>query len=110
MNDLIKGITVTVDGKELAELCLNQAAFHQKRMEFYIIEHKRMVDVNVSAPADPTNNQKYSGYVDPVEQMRDKVREHRGKAAKLSFQATHLNPGGSYLLSDGDLYTLGIGV
>lgn len=107
MNDTIDGIHATIIGTELRELCLAQSAFHDKRCKFYKGELEKMKSLQLTP--EKIELPKYSNYVDPTEQVRDKIKHHGKSARQMKFLADHIDVGKNYLLSTGELDSLGVG-
>jgi hypothetical protein len=98
---LIEGLKVTVEGKELVELCLSRSEWHAERANLYrnqaaSIEANRLEGMHNSSAGNP------------AEQLKEKAKVHESDSAEMKFIAQHLVPSETYLLCREDLVKLGI--
>ena len=98
---MIEGLKVTVNGDELKELALKQAAFHKERIAFYT---KQLDAFNAIADQGRQNDSRQS----PVDATKQKIKEHTVKADYIHFVSSHLVASEEYLLSESDLIQIGV--
>lgn len=101
---MIEGLKVTVQGAEVAELALKQAAFHSTRAAFY----GKQVAMYADQQAGNPGMQYMSSNQDPKAAATQKQTEHAEKASHLEFVAAHIKPSEEYLLDNQALATLGV--
>ena len=102
MTQVIEGLKVTVDGREVAELATRQANVHAERAAFYAKQVELYAGVQCGDAARITSHQ------DPKEAAQQKLQEHQEKADHLNFIAAHVKAYAEYLLDSSALSTLGV--
>lgn len=115
----IDGIELFMKAEEFSEHCAKRADFHSKRNEFYLakvneIRNERRSNPNPTFDDSDIDSPKmtYSNsaqHVDPVSQLEKTAANHRQKAERFRFMATHAASGATYKLSLTDLTYLEIG-
>lgn len=98
---MIDGLTVTVPGTEVRELCLKSAEHHRERAQAYAGQLASMEKNEIEG------SMHYSG-ADPKRSLKGKLEEHESEAAELDFIAKHLVLTEQYLLDSLALSRLGI--
>lgn len=98
---MIEGLKVTVDGKELMDLCASRSRWHAERAELYRNQA-------VSIEANKLEGMHNTSAGNPAEQLKEKAKTHDSDAAELKFIAQHLVTSETYLLGREDLAKLGI--
>lgn len=99
---MIEGLTVTVGGSELADLCRKRS---YALLEFAKKNRAMVLEIDDAAVAVGKG---YTSSNDPREAMRQKAQGQESEAQELAFIADHLLPDESYQLDSGDLMKLGI--
>ena len=98
---MIEGLKVTVDGKELTELCWARSQWHSERAELYRNQALSMEQNRLEGMQNTSAG-------NPVEQLKEKARTHESDASEMKFVAEHLVQSETYLLGREDLQKLGI--
>jgi hypothetical protein len=98
---MIEGLKVTVDGKELVEICDRRAKYHRDRAAVYrnqvqVMQENRIEGMHNTSAGDPTA------------QLSEKAKTHDADAEEMDFIADHIVKAETYLLSREDLVKLGI--
>jgi hypothetical protein len=97
---MIEGLKITVDGRELADLCKLRAAHHRERAAKYAEQVKSMESDQIEGMNYTNGN--------PIQSLKDRQSTHEGEAGELDFIAAHLVVSESYLLGRDDLVKLGV--
>lgn len=98
---MIEGLKVTVDGKELTELCWARSQWHEARAQLYRNQA-------ASIEANKLEGMHNTSAGNPAEQLKEKAKTHESDSSELKFIAEHLVPSETYLLGREDLAKLGI--
>lgn len=98
---MIEGLKVTVEGRELVELCDRRAKHHRDRVAVYrnqvtVMQENRIEGMHNTSAGDPT------------QQLSEKAKNHEAEAEEMDFIADHIVKGEIYLLCREDLVKLGI--
>ena len=99
--EVIEGLKVTVDGKELMDLCASRSQWHSERAELYRTQA-------IAIEANKLEGMHNTSAGNPAEQLKEKAKTHESDAAELKFISQHLVPAETYLLGREDLQKLGI--
>lgn len=97
---MIEGLKFLMSADELREHLVNRVLYHKTRQEFY---EQKAGELQAGA----AQGMGYSSG-DPIRNLQDKAREHRGKIDLFKFMHDHVVPGESYQLSDADLMRIEI--
>ena len=97
---MIEGLKVTIQGRELKNLCLRRAEHHRERAATY---QEQLANLE-SAEIEGMN---YTGG-DPKKALRDKKDQHRADAQEIEFIGEHVNEQEVYLLERDDLRRIGV--
>lgn len=97
---MIEGIKIDVTSEELKKHILNRASDHKVKAAGYTVK--------VNALAESGIEDQPGTSVDPIRQLRHKIKEHENKAAFFFFMAEHLVEDETYRLDEGDLSRLEI--
>jgi hypothetical protein len=98
---MIEGLKVTVEGKELYELCWERSNWHADRALLY---RNQALSMEQNQLEGMTNTSAGS----PIEQLKEKARSHESNASEMKFIAEHIVPTEHYVLDGTDLVKLGI--
>ncbi len=98
---MIEGLKVTVEGRELVELCLARSAWHAERAQLYRNQA-------LSIEANKLEGMHNTSAGNPAEQLKEKAKTHEADSSELNFISQHLVLSETYLLGREDLAKLGI--
>jgi hypothetical protein len=99
--EVIRGIALSVNGRELAVRIAERIRWHRERGDTLIEQLKKLAEVERSAAEDLANV--LGRYESPRAILEKRLREHRDRATFLAFVRDHLSPGAVYRLESSDL-------
>jgi hypothetical protein len=97
----IRGIALTVNGRELAVRIGERIRWHRERGDTLIEQMKKLTDVERTAAEDLANI--LGRYDSPRMILEKRLREHRDRATFLTFVRDHIAPDQVYRLDSSDL-------
>ena len=99
--EVINGIALTVNGRELAVRIAERIRWHRERGDTLIQQMKKLSEVERSAAEDLATV--LGRYESPRAALEKRLREHQDRAAFLAFVRDHLSPDAVYRLESADL-------
>jgi hypothetical protein len=100
--EVINGITVTVNGRELAVRVAERIRWHRERGDALITQMKKLTEIERSAAEDLATI--LGGrYESPRGALERRLREHQDRATFLAFIRDHITPDAVYRLNSSDL-------
>ena len=100
--EVINGITVTVNGRELAVRIAERIRWHRERGDALITQMKKLTEVERSAAEDLATI--LGGrYESPRGALERRLREHQDRATFLAFIRDHITADAVYRLTASDL-------
>ena len=100
--EVINGITVTVNGRELAVRVGERIRWHRERGDALITQMKKLTEVERGAAEDLATI--LGGrYESPRGALERRLREHQDRATFLAFIRDHITPDAVYRLNSSDL-------
>lgn len=111
------GVFLQMTADEMSKHCMTRAEYHKGRANVYLRRADELTKDRREAPNPNFDGDDEQGYGkfsnasqnDPVAQMHRDAANHRGKAERFRFIATHVIPNEVYTLMVGDLAVLEIG-
>lgn len=100
--EVINGITVTVNGRELAVRVGERIRWHRERGDALIAQMKKLTEVERSA-AEDLATMLGGRYESPRGALERRLREHQDRATFLAFIRDHISPDAVYRLTSADL-------
>ena len=99
--EVINGIKLTVNGRELAVRVGERIRWHRERGDILIEQMKKLAEVELSAAEDLANI--LGRYESPRAIMEKRLREHQDRAVFLAFIRDHIAPDAVFRLDSTDL-------
>ena len=100
--EVIEGIIVAVNGRELAVRVGERIRWHRERGDSLIAQMKKLTEVERSA-AEDLAAMLGGRYESPRGVLERRLREHQDRATFLAFIRDHISPGAIYRLTAADL-------
>jgi hypothetical protein len=100
--EVINGISVTVNGRELAVRVGERIRWHRERGDALIAQMKKLTEVERSA-AEDLAMMLGGRYESPRGALERRLREHQDRATFLAFIRDHIAPDAVYRLNSADL-------
>lgn len=100
--EVIHGITVAVNGRELAVRVGERIRWHRERGDALIAQMKKLTEVERSA-AEDLAALLGGRYESPRGALERRLREHQDRATFLAFIRDHISPDAVYRLTAADL-------
>jgi hypothetical protein len=105
--EVINGITVTVNGRELAVRVGERIRWHRERGDALIAQMKKLTEVERSA-AEDLATMLGGRYESPRGALERRLREHQDRATFLAFIRDHISPDAIYRLTSADLKVIDV--
>ena len=104
---MIQGLQLDISAEELIERLDARIAHHRSRAAFYEAQLGKLAEVETAADDedDPIQSLRHGS---PRDGLERKLRDHRDRAAFLTFLRDHIVPKETYRLEERDLRTLEI--
>ena len=99
--EVINGIKLTVNGRELAVRLGERIRWHRERGDILIEQMKKLAELESSAAEDLANI--LGRYESPRAIMEKRLREHQDRAVFLAFIRDHIAPDAVFRLDSTDL-------
>jgi hypothetical protein len=99
--EVITGIALTVNGRELAVRVGERIRWHRERGDNLIEQMKKLAEVERSAAEDLETI--LGRYESPRAILEKRLRQHQDRAAFLTFVRDHITPDAVYRLDSADL-------
>ena len=99
--EVINGIRLTVNGRELAVRVGERIRWHRERGDILIEQMKKLAEVELTAAEDLANI--LGRYESPRAIMEKRLREHQDRAVFLAFIRDHIAPDAVFRLDATDL-------
>ncbi|HEY0871957.1 MAG TPA: hypothetical protein VGD94_00690 [Vicinamibacterales bacterium] len=100
--EVIEGIIVAVNGRELAVRVGERIRWHRERGDSLIAQMKKLTEVERSA-AEDLAAMLGGRYESPRGVLERRLREHQDRATFLAFIRDHISPDAIYRLTAADL-------
>jgi hypothetical protein len=104
--ETIRGIQLTVTGRELVVRLSDRIRFHRERADTLIAQMTKIAEAEHEAAEDLSGT--FSTYESPRVRLEKRVREHQERASFLAFIRDHVNADDVYRLDSSDLKTADI--
>ena len=99
--EIIDGIKLTVNGRELAVRISERIRWHRERGDILVAQMKKLADVEVNAAEDLATI--LGRYESPRVLMEKRLREHHDRAVFLAFVRDHISQDAVFRLDATDL-------
>ena len=104
---MIRGLQLDVSAEELMERLGGRIAHHRSRAASYEAQLGKLAEVETD-PDEEDDPIRALRHGSPRDSLERKLREHRDRAAFLTFLCGHVVPTETYRLDESDLRTLEI--
>src|SRR5262249_51733485 len=99
--EVVRGINLTVSGRELAVRLTERIRWHRERGDALLVQMKKLLEVEREAGEDLANA--LAGDNSPRATVDKKLREHQERASFLTFIRDHIAAESLYRLDSTDL-------